>query len=238
MSQVVGVRGLASPRSSARLPRMRTPRIALAALVSLIAAGCGSAPEPGSAPPPPSRPPGQPGPAVPVTSTVDSTGAIPGSPDAQYIYRFRQIEPGSDRFAFRDRDLSFYFRPSPNALYFEVENLQGRPVTIDWERSSFYDAESRRDKVGHATSTYRDRFSPQGTTQVAGLQKVSEYLFPLDYLLDPGGRDEQVRRPLLPEDNRALTYSGRTFGVDLAMLIEDRPRTYTFRFEVVSVIPR
>lgn len=219
---------------------MRTPSVAhagLAALIALALAGCGGAPGPNVAPVPPARTHDS-EPAIPVSTSVDSTGAIPGSPDAEYIYRFRQIEPGSDRFAFRDRELSFYFRPSPNALFFEVENLQGRPVSIDWERSSFVDPENRRDKVGHATSTYRDRFGSQGLTVVSGQQKVSEYVFPMDYLLDPGGRDEQVRRPLLPEDGRALTYSGRTFGVDLVINVEDRPRTYTFRFEVVSVIPR
>lgn len=216
---------------------MRTPLVVLAALALLASAGCGGAPPPSSAPVPRSTP-ADAAPAIPVSTTVDSVGAIPGSPDAQYIYRFRQIEPGSDRFAFRDRDLSFYFRPSPNALYFEVENLQGRPVSIEWDRSSFVDPEGRRDQVGHATSSYRDRFSTQGITVIPGQQKISEYVFPMDYLLDPGGRDEQVRRPLLPEDGRALTYSGRTFGVDLAMQVEDRPRVYTFRFEVVSVIPR
>lgn len=213
---------------------MPTPRAVLASFALLLIAGCGSVPAP--APVPRTPPPAEP--AIPVSTTVDSVGSIPGSPDAQYVYRFRQIEPGSDRFAFRDRDLSFYFRPSPNTLWFEVENLQGRPVTIDWDRSTFVDPDGRRDQVGHATSTYRDRFSPQGVTVVSGQQKVSDYVFPLDYLLDPGGRDEQVRRPLLPEDGKALTFSGRTFGVDLVILVEDRPRTYTFRFEVVSVIPR
>lgn len=220
-----------------RLHVMRSSQIAFAALALLTVFGCGGAP--GPVPPPvPRSTPAYSAPAIPVSTPVDSVGSIPGSPDAQYIYRFRQIEPGSDRFAFRDRDLSFYFRPSPTALYFEIENLQGRPVHIDWERSSFVDPLGRRDKVGHASSTYRDRFSAQGITAISGQQKISEYVFPMDYLLDPGGRDEQIRQPLMPEDSKALTYSGRTFGVDLVVYVEDRPRTYTFRFEVVSVIPR
>ena len=67
-----------------------------------------------------------------VSSAGDSVGAVPGSADAMFVYRFRQTEPASSgTFSYRDRDLSFSFRPSPNALYFGVENLQGRPVPID-----------------------------------------------------------------------------------------------------------
>ena len=61
-----------------------------------------------------------------MSGSGDSVGALPGSAQASYYYRFRQVDPGSDRFTFQDRDLSFYFRPAPAALRFEVENRQGR----------------------------------------------------------------------------------------------------------------
>lgn len=160
-----------------------------------------------------------------------------------YLYRFKQIEPGSSTFTFRDRDLSFVFRPTPSALYFRVQNLQGRPVTIDWDRSQFLDPDGRSGKVAHNTTRWQDRFSPQAQSQVAGQSEYSDFTFPMDYLLDPGsaasdGPDSQPRRPLLAEDQTAVTNAGRTFGVDLATLIEGQPRTYIFRFQVASVIPR
>ena len=169
----------------------------------------------------------------------DSVGSVPGSPDAQYIYRFRQTGPsGGSGFTYRDRDLTFFFRPSPNTLYFQIENLQGRPVWIDWERSQFVDPFERTGRVGHATTRWRDRYAQQAQTQVPGLQRYSDYVYPLDYLLDPGPEDAQPRRPLLPEDASAVTYSGKSFGVDLVIQIEGQPRTYSFRYQVASVIPR
>jgi hypothetical protein len=173
-----------------------------------------------------------------VTGARDSVESIPGSPDAPYIYRFRMTDPGGSGFNYQDRDLSFYFRPGPDALYFQVENRQNRAVWIDWERSTFYDPNGSSDKVAHGTTRWEDRFKTQPSTQVPGLQRFGDYAFPMAYLYDPAGRSAQIHRPLLPEDGTAPQYTDRGFGVDLVFLIEDRPRTYAFRFKVASVIPR
>jgi hypothetical protein len=157
-----------------------------------------------------------------------------------FVYKFRMTgPPGGSNFAYRDRDVSFAFRPSPNALYFSVENLQGRPVQIDWDKSTFYDATGRSGKVGHSTTRWNDRYSPEALTQVMPQQRYSDYVFSRDDLLDPGGTpDTQLRRPLLAEDTSAPTYSGRGFGVDLVFMIEGQPRTYPVRFQVQAVIPK
>ena len=49
-----------------------------------------------------------------VAGASDSVSVIPGSPDALYLYRFRQVDPASDRFVFQDREVSFYFKPTPD----------------------------------------------------------------------------------------------------------------------------
>jgi hypothetical protein len=167
-------------------------------------------------------------------------GSIPGSPGAMFVFKFRMTgPPGGSSFAYRDRDVSFAFRPSPNALYFSVENLQGRPVMIDWDKSTFYDATGRSTRVGHSTTRWNDRYSPEAQTQVNGGQRYSDYVFARDDLLDPGGTpDTQLRRPLLPEDTSAPTYVDKTFGVDLVFVIEGQPRTYPVRFVVSAAIPK
>ena len=205
----------------------------------LACAGCGASTSPGLAPPPRTTVPDRPA-STAVSNAADSVGAIPGSPDAMFVYKFRMTGPaGGSSFAYRDRDVSFAFRPSPNALYFSVENLQGRPVQIDWDRSTFYDANGRSDKVGHSTTRYRDRYSPDALTQVMPQQRYSDYVFARDDLLDPGGTpDTQLRRPLLPEDTGASTYAGKSFGVDLVFIVENQPRTYPVRFAVQAVIPK
>jgi len=221
-----------------RLLRTRLS-VVLGIVCGSFVAGCGSAPQPGTAAPPPSRPPERPA-STAVSNAADSVSSIPGSADAAFVYRFKQTEPASSgTFSYRDRDLTFSFRPSPNALYFGVENLQGRPVQLDWDRSVFYDPNGRTGKVGHSTTRWRDRFASQAYTQVLPQLRYSDYVFAMDDLLDPGGEpDTQLRRPLLPEDTSAPTYAGKTFGVDLVFIIEGQPRTYAFRFQVQSVIPR
>jgi hypothetical protein len=205
----------------------------------LAAAGCGSSTSAGLEPPPRSTVPERPA-SIAVSNAADSVGAIPGSPDAMFVYKFRMTgPPGGSSFAYRDRDVSFSFRPSPNALYFGVENLQGRPVQIDWDKSTFYDATGRSGKVGHSTTRWRDRYAPDALTQVMPQQRYSDYVFARDDLLDPGGTpDTQLRRPLLPEDTSAPTYAGKSFGVDLVFIIENQPRTYPVRFNVQAVIPK
>ncbi len=204
------------------LPLLLTGSLALAAL-----AGCGSAPPPQSVAQP----------AAPATDP-DTLGSVPSSVDALYKYHIRQVEPASDRFTFQDRELSFYFRPAPDALHMQVENRQGRVVWIDWDRCEFIDPDGNRGRLAHATTRWVDRFSVQSSTQIMGLQRYSDDLLPLDYLIDPGTSDQQMHRPLLPEGASAPQYSGRDFGVDLVFRIDSQPRTYSFRFRVVSVLPR
>ena len=221
--------------------RAVAPRTGLpAALLILIAAGCSSPPAPRNAPAPAPIGTSAPGDAeTPATvGAPDSIAPAPGSPGARYVYRFRQTQPGSDHFTFYDRDLSFYFRPAPDALHFQIENKQDRVVWIDWDRTEILAPDGRVSKAAHGTTQYSDRSQPQTTVQIRGLQRYSDYVLPMDYLLDPGASNEQLHKPLLPEDETAPNYNGREFGVDFAFRIDNQPRSYGFRFRVVSVLPR
>jgi hypothetical protein len=206
-----------------------------AAILLIVLSGCSGSPAPESAPPPPEPEQGLTHVSV---GAEDSTAAIPGSPDAPFRFRFRQVDPASDRFTFQDRELSFYFRPTPDALHFQVENRQDRPVYIQWDRSTFTDPNGNTGKIAHSSTQWSDRFKSQADTQISGLQRYSDYVLPLDYLLDPAGGSDQLHRPLFPEDRTAPQYSDRSFGVELAFLVDGRPVTYPFRFRVASVIAR
>ena len=217
---------------------MKIMSLLTACVVATLLSGCAASP-PGGAPPRAAEPAAPPAPDAQglVSGASDSAASAPGSATALYRYRFTQTLPGSDRFVFQDRDLSFYFRPSPNALYLQVENRQDRPVWIEWDRSVFHDPREGTGQVAHAVTRWADRFNAQAATQISGLQRYSDYVLPMDYLVDPAGSDQQLHRPLLPEDMTAPQYSDKEFGVDLVFRIEDQPRTYSFRFKVVSVLP-
>lgn len=173
-----------------------------------------------------------------VAGAGDSVGPIPGSVTALYAYRFRQVDPASDRFYFQDRDLSFAFRPAPDALYFQVENRQDRPVWIEWDRSTYDDGRGRKGQLAHATTRWADRYGSQPPTQISGLQRYSDYVFPIDQLVDPAGDPRQLRRQMLTEDQTALQNTDRVLGIDLVFRVEGRYVTYPFRFKIVSVLPR
>ena len=205
-------------------------------VLASVLGGCSASPPPAGAPAPPAAPAAI---SQVVMGAPDTAGVINGSANALYVFRFKQTEPASSLFNFRDRDLSFYFRPSPSALYFRVQNLQGRSVQIDWDHSVFYDVNGRSSKPARGNTRWKDRFAPLVYTQIGGQQQFGDYVFPMDYLVDPGASsDAQPHLPIVPEDASAPTFSGRSFGVDLVFMIEDRPRTYTFRFQIASVIPR
>jgi hypothetical protein len=197
--------------------------------------GCASSPPGGG-------PPGAAEPAADVqavgNAASEPSASAEESATALYRYRFTQVLPGSERFTFQDRELSFYFRPSPNALYLQVENRQDRPVWIEWDRSVFRDPREGTGQVAHSTTRWADRFNVQAPTQIMGLKRYSDYVLPMEYLTDPAGSDQQLHRPLLPEDATAPQYSDKEFGVDLVFRIDDQPRTYSFRFKVASVIPK
>lgn len=214
--------------------------IPLAAALGVGLPGCSPGPPPESPPPPAASPAPErdSGFSNIVSGSNDSVAAIPGAPDALYRFRFRQLEPPGERFTYQDRELSFYFKPSPTAVHFQVENRQGRPVWIEWDRSVFYPPVGSSGKIAHSTTRWEDRGRVQSPTQIAGLQRYGDYVLPLDYLLDPAGTNEQLHRPLFPEDQSAPQFEGTEFGMDLVFRIEDRYRTYRCRFRVDSVLPR
>ena len=166
----------------------------------------------------------------------DTTSAVPGTPGAAYRIRFKQTVPASSGFTFYDRDLSFYFRPSPYVLQFQIQNKQNKPVWIDWDRSTFYAPTGVTSKVANSTTRFDQRFSTQPMTQIAGLQTYSDYVLAMTSLVDPAGGNQQLHRMLLPEDQQAMQFTGREFGVDLVIMVDDKPVTYPFRFQVVSVL--
>ena len=173
-----------------------------------------------------------------VTGGADSVGSIPGSPGSQFVYVFRQTDPASDRFTFQDRDLSFYFRPSPTVLHFQVENRQDRPVWIEWDKCSYADSYGGQKRLANSETTWSQRYTSLPATQIVGLQRYSNYVFPIDYMIDPGSSNEQLHRPLFPEDKSAPQYVDREFAVTLAFRFQDRLQSYPFRFKVRSVLPR
>jgi hypothetical protein len=215
--------------------------IGLQGLVAFVLFGCSSGPPPSTSAPPANTAPrvnAETGFMYIVAGGSDSVTSVPGSPGSLYRFRFQQTAPSSDRFTFQDRDLSFYFRPTPTVLHFQVENRQDRPVWIDWDKSSWIDNYGASKPLANADTRWDQRLSAPPPTQIPGLQRHSNFVFPLDYLIDPAGSPLQLHRPLFPEDQNAPQFEDRQFGINLSVRIDDRVQPYSFRFKVASVLPR
>jgi hypothetical protein len=223
---------------------MRPHRVTAAVALCVALAGCAAdAPHVQSSSPTPTAQAAPPKPSEDTGFTrivagagVDTVSAVPGTPGAAYRIRFKQTVPASSGFTYYDRDLSFYFRPSPYVLQFQIQNKQNKPVWIDWDRSVFYTPSGVTAKVANSTTRFDQRYSTQAMTQIAGLQTYSDYTLPMTSLVDPAGSGQQLHRMLLPEDQQAMQFTGREFGVDLIIMVDDKPVTYPFRFQVVSVL--
>jgi hypothetical protein len=126
---------------------------------------------------------------------------------------------------------------SPASIYFQIQNRQNRPVTIDWEQSQFLAANGQFGKLAHSTTTWDERFSYQAPTTINGLQTYGDYVFANNSLVDPAGSGQQLHRAMLPEDQQAMQFTNRVFGMDLVMIVEGKPRTYVVRFKIDSVTP-
>jgi len=198
----------------------------------IIVMGCAA----GEAPTPASPPAA--GPAIGPSEVTGAPDSVAGTTvEGAYRYKFRMIDPPSDRFNFRDRVFDFYFRPAPDALHFQIENRQGFPITIEWDRCQFYDFSGGYQPAIHDGITWENRFRTPAPTTIQGGQRYSDYVFPLDLMLDPGGTGGQLHKPLIPQDSSAPHYIDRPYGVDLVFRFDDKLNTYSFRFKLVSVLP-
>ena len=238
-----GITGFTKAASWRSLRHVRFPyRFVMAAALGAAIAGCSSSPAPEGSAPPPAAPAAAAAGSGIVSGAPDTAGAVPGSPNALYVFRFKQIDPSSSQFNYRDRDLSFYFRPSPSGLYFRVENLQGRPVQLDWDHScllrrerAFGQGRPRHhalERPLRATRLHADRrrSSSSGTT----CSRSSTWWIPVP---PPAPTRSRTSRWCPRTRARPPTRAARSESTSCSS-IEDRPRTYPFRFQVASVIPR
>jgi hypothetical protein len=108
--------------------------------------------------------------------------------------------------------LSFSFRPSPTALYFQVENRTDRPVWIDWDRSVFVDSFGGSKKIANAETRWSQRYATLPPTQIAGLQRHSNYVFPIDSARRSGRLERPAPPALFPKTRRRRSSSTASSG--------------------------
>ena len=79
--------------------------------------------------------------------------------------------------------------------------------------------------------------APQVATVYESGEQDGLFWVAMEYV-DGADLSQSLNRGPLPEDHAAPQYQDRQFAVNLTFVIEGQPRSYSFRYEVASVLPR
>jgi hypothetical protein len=208
----------------AETPHLPAPPAWPGLVVLALVLACG-----GSSHPPASVPPAGAG------SPEGSAEA--GTVGAGYRYLFRMTSPANDRFAITDRAVYLWFWPDTARVNFRMENRLGTPIKILWDECRFRTTDGLVYPTIHRGITYEMRNRSQSFTQVAGLDRYTDWLAPNFLLESPSAASGGPLPLLFPTDALAMGYRGREFAIDFVLEIDGTPFPYHLVFTVDNVSP-
>jgi len=184
--------------------------------------------------------PKAPEPAAPDTGEVapgdTSADATTESLASGWKYRFDMTAPQNEKFGVTDRNFYLYFRPDTAAVKFQVQNRRGVAARILWDECTFTDTDGHTSRALHRGIPYDRRDAPQAPTWVQPNQTYSDFLVPVELLLDPSAATGGQMRELLPTDVRARSLVGKVFGCRLVIeyVNDNLKTTYDCQFKILS----
>lgn len=171
-----------------------------------------------------------------------------------YTYQVTMVEPErSDTYAFRDDVVDVRFQFLEDRLSFHIHNNTSALMTIDWDASRYFSETGMSKAVIHKKTFYRNRNKPQPPTTLSPGGFYDDYVIPSENVI--GGPLRWEVLPILPDwDYEKIRYlpnssasadrmaerrrtiasslNQRTIGLDLAVRVKGKMRTYQFRFLV------
>jgi hypothetical protein len=172
----------------------------------------------------------------------------------RYTYQISMTQPvETPRRHFIDADIDIRFRFLETKLAFHLHNNTVRPMTIDWDESRYIGEMGAVKRIIHKETKPRNRKRPQPPAVIPPSGFYDDHVLPSENILGSLRLPEIL--PLYPEWDYAATFylSGntpsadesadrrraiaaglneRTIGLDLAMIVNGRKKTYKFRFHV------
>ncbi len=111
-----------------------------------------------------------------------------------------------------------------SAIKFTFINFTNNPISIMWDSSAYVDPSNNSHRIMHLGVKYISRYQPIPPTIVAPMARISDAIFPVDNVEFVSGTWSQ-RQLFYPEP-------GTTFGVLLAVKINDKIQNFIVRFAV------
>jgi len=125
-------------------------------------------------------------------------------------------------------------------ITFVLKNKSESPIEVLWDQSSFINEAGESSRLVHGGVKYIDKDRSQPNTLIPPLAKLSETVYPSDYIEFSVGKWR--KRPLLPanlnisQDVSSLdSLVGKSLRLYLRLLIEENKVDYVVSFPITSV---
>ena len=152
-------------------------------------------------------------------------------------YSFSLIKPHeNNNLAFADESIDVKFFVVRDSINFVLENKTDAPVEIDWNQASYLDVNSTSHKIIHAGIKFIDKGNPMPVTIIPPNAKIEDIASPADYAYFSSGQYGGWNQlDLLPNNENAVNYKGKTIGLFLPIKINGTIKNYQFTFRVENV---
>lgn len=117
-----------------------------------------------------------------------------------------------------------------DAMEFTLVNKLQQPITVEWDRCAFVDADGVSHRVIHAGVRLMNRDQPQAPSVVGALGRIEDLIIPTDYVAFVDGR--WINRVYLPIDPAA---KGKKYSFIVAILVDGKPQLITIPIELIGV---
>ena len=153
------------------------------------------------------------------------------------------------KYVFEDKMIRIFWLPTSFYFGFLLENKTDHSIRLIWDEAAYVDEDGGSHRIMHSGVRYIERDSPKPPSVIVVNGKLSETIFPTDYISYDGGRygSGWTKETLLPTSQSASTGSGQKFLEDsqvfvgktiqvlLPIQIEDVTNDYVFTFKIEDV---
>jgi hypothetical protein len=153
-------------------------------------------------------------------------------------YVFVLIKPAaSSSLRFSDGAVQIAFQPTRQQIGFTIANQTSAPMKIDWNSAAYVDPGGQSHRVLHRGVTLTERANVMAPTVVPPGARVTDTVYPSDYVVDTSGRyGAWTERPLFPHAPAARALKGKRFSVLLPIEVDGKVRNYDFVFLISEVV--
>ena len=171
--------------------------------------------------------------------------------DTKIVKLSENSEDGTiNKYQYEDEYIRITWMYMTNQLDFELENLSGHTLKINWDDISYMDAGGNVSRIMHKGIKYSERENSQGSISIPKGGRLSDIIVPTSNVsfLSAGSYSKWYQKSLIPcyYDNKAAmqadiakgTWMGATIKVMFPIEIEGVKNDYRFEFRVDGVLKK